>query len=194
MTSSDASLSNRWKYWRPIYRFTWALAQSSSYRDFNAHLRGEAKKVLDIGSGTGEYIKSLRTDCQFYFSDIEAASLAKAKSRAQRYLRPGSFHFLQADAHEAIKQVPSVDVISLLHVISVIPEPQKLIEEAYDKLSPGGELLIYISRMSKRFADVEGVMFRQLGFDTVDLMSMRSDWEIKKVGALNERYRLVKPY
>ena len=52
---------NIWEYWRPVYGFTWALMQGSSYRHLTQTLqRMEGSRlVLDIGCGTGEYIRHL---------------------------------------------------------------------------------------------------------------------------------------
>lgn len=66
------------------------------------------------------------------------------------HLEPSSYQFILSDAQQAIHEAEGVDLISLIHVISVVPNPEKIIEEAIKKLNPGGELLIYISALSKK--------------------------------------------
>ncbi len=52
---------NIWRFWRPIYGFTWATWQASSYAHYASYLNAlQNSIVLDIGTGTGEYIKSLK--------------------------------------------------------------------------------------------------------------------------------------
>jgi phosphatidylethanolamine/phosphatidyl-N-methylethanolamine N-methyltransferase len=188
VTIEKDSILNPWTYWRPIYRYTWALAQRSSYKHFCSYLRNGGKRVLDIGTGTGVYIKNLTRNNFYYFSDVDEKSLDKAKTVANKYLNDNSYCFYQGDALNILSEVSDVDIISLIHVISVVPEPEQLIKTAIEKLNSQGELIIYISSLSKKIPLSFENTFKHLGFKPLRLENMGVKWTVHKVSPLNECY------
>src|SRR5206468_2318080 len=116
---------NSWAYWRPVYHFTWALAQSSSYRHYRKVLSTFKGKVLDIGTGTGEYISTLPTVNTYTFTDVDSGSLAVAEERARSTLQSGTYKIVRSDGLDALRANPHQDLISIIHVISVVPDPHQ---------------------------------------------------------------------
>jgi len=179
---------NAWRYWRPVYRYTWALIQKSSYEHFCDYVSRKDFKILDIGTGTGVYIKSLPEKNYYYFSDIDIKSVLKAEKEAKNKFQSKRYEMIHGDALSALDRVEGVDLISLIHVISVVPNPHEVIEKAIEKLNPGGELLIYISRLSKNIPDQLQDKFHRFGFRTLKLDEMNLKWKIVRVSPLNECY------
>lgn len=192
MVKKKKTHKNIWRYWRPIYRFTWAFIQRTSYAHFCQHLKGEGKTVLDIGTGTGVYIKNLPRQHKYFFSDLDPKSLEKSKKQALAHLDPGRYSFIVGDALHALDAIESADVISLIHVISVVPDPHKVLHAAIDKLAPGGELVVYISALSKKIPTNLQDRFTGLGFRTLKLEELQIKWEVSRVSAFNECYRYRK--
>lgn len=190
LSSDKASSSRRnsWAYWRPVYRFTWAVAQASSYRHYDGIVSACRGKVLDIGTGTGEYIKTLPQANTYTFTDIDAPSLAIAKSRARQTLPQGSYQVLKCDGIEALRQNPDQDLISIIHVISVVPDPRRLLDAAVDNLAAGGRIVVYISRFSKYSKWLCNPLFRALGFRMIDMREMGEGWHHERAGMLNDCY------
>jgi len=184
---------NIWRYWRPIYRYTWAIAQQSSYGHFQTYTSSGKKLVLDIGTGTGEYISSLPTDNKYIFTDIDPVALEIASRRASEYLHDGNYELIVCDAFEAIQRFKDVDIISIIHVISVVSKPGDLIRSAIEHLKPGGILLIYISRISKKIDWFCNPLFRALGFKLLDVRKVTGGLLRKKIGLLNDCYIFQKP-
>lgn len=184
---------NSWAYWRPIYRFTWAVAQASSYRHYDRIVSACRGKVLDIGTGTGEYIKTLPQTNIYTFTDIDAPSLAVAKRRAKLNLPQGSYQILKCDGIDALQKNPGQDLISIIHVISVVPDPQHLLEAAVDSLARGGKIVVYISRFSKYSKWLCNPLFQALGFKMIDMRKMGKGWRRERAGMLNECYIYEKP-
>jgi len=186
---------NIWEYWRPVYGFTWALMQRSSYRHLTQSLqRMEGSRVvLDIGCGTGEYIRHLPRKHIYRFVDIDPKSLAVAQRECERYLRPGHWSLHCMDAEGALITLGPVDVITAVHVISVVDDPQRLIELAKDALTSRGELLLYISRMSKRLPRRLDAIARLFGFRGVNLRHA-GEFDRRHAGLLNECYHYVRSH
>jgi SAM-dependent methyltransferase len=189
------SSKNIWQYWRPVYGFTWALMQRSSYRHLVQTLqRMEGNRVvLDIGCGTGEYIRHLPRKHIYRFVDIDPKSLEVARRECERHLRPGHWSLHCMDAERALRTLGPVDVITAVHVISVVEHPLRLIALAKDTLSSRGELLLYISRMSKRLPRRLDAVARLLGFRGVDLRHAE-DFHRRHAGLVNECYHYVRSH
>jgi SAM-dependent methyltransferase len=178
---------NIWKYWRPIYRWTWAKAQESSYQHAAEWLKGKKATVLDVGTGTGEYIALLPQENHYIFTDIDEGSLKKATRRAMDRLGWG-FEVKKLSAMEALEQHQDLDVILMVHVISVIGNHEALIRKAMECLKPGGSLLIYINRFSRKFASMDHPIFQGFGFKLINVDQIDVGHVRTQVGLLNECY------
>jgi len=133
-----------------LYAFTWAIMQKSSYRHFEKYTHGKTGcTILDIGTGTGEYIKFIAKNNHYILTDIDSKSLKKAENRARKYLKNGSWDVKVGDASSVVA-TEKVDIISCLHAISSLYNPNEFVSLALDSLNQGGELLIYIGYPSKK--------------------------------------------
>jgi ubiquinone/menaquinone biosynthesis C-methylase UbiE len=189
MTTQLNKKSNVWQKWRPVYKYTWARWQQSSYRHFAKHV-GHNKVVLDIGTGTGAYIKMLPINNTYIFTDIDAASLKVAEEQAKIHLKPNTYQFVCCDAECAIKQFAYVDVIALLHVITVIPAPEKLLKQITDIMKPHMQVFIYVSGFSKKMPRALNKFVKFLGFNVIKVGGLHENLNAEKVSFFNERYYL----
>lgn len=181
-------MHNSWKYWRHVYSYTWAVAQRSSYEHFQHYIRGGNKVVLDIGTGVGEYIKKLPKNNRYIFTDLDPIALGDAEVQCRKHLKPETYELVCCDAVEAVSRSSDIDVLSLIHVISVVDDPEALISASIRSLRPGGILLIYISSISKRIHWLCNPLFRMLGFRLMDVSRFTNGLVRKKAGRLNDCY------
>lgn len=182
----ESPQGNSWAYWRPIYRYTWALAQRSSYLHFRRLTACAPLRVLDIGTGTGEYIETIAPDHEYTFTDIDGPSLDTARERARKRLPPGRYRIEQSDGVSALRRHPGQDLIAMIHVVSVVPDPHALIEAAKDCLNENGRIVVYISRFSKYSGWLCNPLFRALGFRMFDMRAMGDGWRHERAGLLND--------
>jgi ubiquinone/menaquinone biosynthesis C-methylase UbiE len=189
MTAHLNKKSNVWQKWRPVYKYTWARWQQSSYKHFAKHV-GHHKVVLDIGTGTGAYIKMLPINNTYIFTDIDAASLKVAEIQAKIHLKPNTYQFVCCDAESAVKQFSTADVISLLHVITVIPAPEKLLKQIADMMHANQQVFIYVSGFSKKMPRILNKFVKFLGFNVIKVGGLHQNLDAEKVSFFNERYYL----
>jgi SAM-dependent methyltransferase len=182
----EAAGKNSWSYWRPVYRFTWAMAQRSSYRHFRRVAAAGSLDVLDIGTGTGEYIRTISPHNRYVFTDIDQPSLEIAQRRAQQRFEPDRYRVVQCDAVSAAHRHPGRNLVSMIHVISVVPDPHALIEAAKASLADDGRIVVYISRFSKYSGWMCNPVFRALGFRMFDMRTMGPGWRREPAGLLND--------
>ena len=131
-TSGQASVKNKWACWRPVYPYTWAIWQQSSYRHFAKCMNAlEGATILDLGTGIGSYIPllKLRPGTRMIFTDPDPIALARAQSIQSDSSNHFSFDVL--DATGALEKYSAVTHVSMLHVYSVLPDPVGLLEQCH---------------------------------------------------------------
>lgn len=181
---------NPWRYWKPVYGFTWALFQRSSYRHFSDFTRSApvGKLVIDVGTGTGEYIKYVSPANRYIFTDIDSQAIRCAADAARASLPEGSWSVRIGDARHVMEALPHADLISVIHVISVVDDPASVIDLALQRLNPSGVLLIYISKLSKPLRYLGDSIFRPLGFRLLDVEAYLPRFHRESAGWLNYCY------
>ncbi len=98
-------------------------------------------RVLDLGIGTGLSLTKYPTDAKVVGVDLSAGMLRKAQVR----LDDDGTHdaeLIQADAMHTPFADHSFDHIMVSHVISVVSDPNRLLEECKRIVKPGGKIVV----------------------------------------------------
>ncbi len=191
---------NVWTLWRPVYSFTWGLWQKSSYEHFADFTRkNHDLTILDIGTGVGPYIKYLgeKNKNRFIFSEPDRLALKVAERRVKKYLpnmmKKNAPEFLIGYAEDILKKTKKVDIIVLVHVISVLPHPDAFLKLALQHLKPGGKIMLYVNTRKSKLAHSLNPLTRALGFQSVDMEKIiPKKYRVERAGALNTCYIIEK--
>jgi phosphatidylethanolamine/phosphatidyl-N-methylethanolamine N-methyltransferase len=98
-------------------------------------------KVLEVGAGTGTSFPAYPTHCQVTGIDLAPDMLA----RAQRKIRENGWTHLTVIEMNALDlDFPdnSFDYVMAFHVVTVVPDPVRMIAEAKRVCKPGGKIVI----------------------------------------------------
>ncbi|MBI1997991.1 MAG: methyltransferase domain-containing protein [Deltaproteobacteria bacterium] len=98
-------------------------------------------KVLEVGAGTGTSFPAYPTHCQVTGIDLAPDMLA----RAQRKIRENGWTHLNVIEMNALElEFPddSFDYVMAFHVVTVVPDPVRMIAEAKRVCKPGGKIVI----------------------------------------------------
>lgn len=186
-TSAQASVKNKWTCWRPIYPYTWALWQQSSYRHFANYINAlEGATILDLGTGIGSYIPllKLRPGTRIIFTDPDPLALAQAQ--LIRSDSSSHFSFDVLDANRAIEKYSSVTHVSMLHVYSVLPDAVGLLEQCH-RQTPKAFLMIYLSKLNGR--PWLNFLSTAFGFSQVDRGLLQTKFSMSSVGRSNQVFQ-----
>ncbi len=104
-------------------------------------------KVLEIGCGTGQYTSWLiQEGYEVTAVDIsrEMMALAQKKIAALQETAPQTkpVHWRHADITEILAQLETYDGIFSMTAFEFVPEPETVLQKLFNRLNPGGCLLI----------------------------------------------------
>jgi phosphatidylethanolamine/phosphatidyl-N-methylethanolamine N-methyltransferase len=98
-------------------------------------------KVLEVGAGTGTSFPAYPLHCEVTGIDLAPDMLARARRKILendwRHLR-----VLEMDALHLKFPDDTFDYVTAFHVVSVVPDPVRMIREAMRVCKPGGKIVV----------------------------------------------------
>ena len=98
-------------------------------------------KVLEVGAGTGTSFPAYPSHCEIIGVDLAPDMLARARQKIQEN---GWTHIkiMEMDALELNFPDNTFDYVMAFHVVTVVPDPVRMIAEAKRVCRPGGRIVI----------------------------------------------------
>lgn len=128
--------------WAPFYDKSFALFTHYYHRKMVEEINQCAGRVLDVGVGTGAQLPYYGKHLEVVGIDLSSAMLARARARVKKYQLNHIQHLVEGDATKMNFPDQSFDVISAAFVMSVVPDPQAVLQEIDRVLKPQGEIFI----------------------------------------------------
>ena len=134
--------------------------------------------MLEVGVGTGLSLKYYGAGVEVTGIDYSHEMLAKAKRRVTEERLTHVRELRQMDARALDFPDRSFDSVAALHVLSVVPEPERVMAEIARVLRPGGRLVI-----SNHFARPKGPLaaLERITAPLENLIGWQSDFPIEQV-------------
>lgn len=128
--------------------------------------------VLEIGVGTGLTLRHYPSSSRIAGIDLSTEMLARAKAQAGK-LADRSILLLTMDAERLAFKDDSFDCVTLPYVLSVTPNPRRLMQEIRRVCKPGGHIIIVNHFSGSRF----WWLFERLVKSIADRIGFRSDFD-----------------
>jgi len=127
--------------------------------------------VLEVGIGTGLSVDAYPPHCNVVGIDLSQDMLDRA-ARKMDPSRHGHIHLQQGDALNLEFADDSFDFVTAFHVITVVPDPKRMLEEMVRVCRPGGRIVI-INHFSSERALIRFVI------DRVDPLTRHLGWSTR---------------
>jgi phosphatidylethanolamine/phosphatidyl-N-methylethanolamine N-methyltransferase len=145
---NEEAVRRAYKRWAPVYDFTFGkVADWGRMRtvDYINQLEG---KVLEVGIGTGISLPHYKRTLNVTAIDLSPEMLKRARERVER---EGLFHvedIIEMNAADMSFPDNSFDVVVAMYVLTVVPEPKRVMRELQRVCKPGGEVIV-VNHFSK---------------------------------------------
>lgn len=173
--------------WAPVYDRTFGAVTNVGRRRATAILSELGGSVLEVGVGTGLALRHYGLRVTVTGVDYSEEMLEKARAKVAEERLGNVAALSRMDARELGFPDESFDHVACMHVISVVPEPERVMAEIARVVRPGGTVLIVNHFKRDRGALA---MAERLAAPLADLLGWHSDFDRARV--LGEaRLRLV---
>lgn len=186
------AVTSSYRRWAPIYDATFGRVTSAGRRRAAAHVTSRGGSVLEVGVGTGLVLPLYGPAVAVTGIDFSHDMLEKAHDRVAE-VSLNNVALRQMDARSLDFPDENFDTVTAMHVLSVVPEPERVVAEMARVCRKGGQVVIvnHFSATSGAMQHVERAMRR---FE--DQLGWQSDFAITRVlgdPRLQEVERLALP-
>jgi phosphatidylethanolamine/phosphatidyl-N-methylethanolamine N-methyltransferase len=172
MREIEAHESKLYSDFAPLYDKTFGKIFSSRLRSVIETLDIPlGARVLEVGAGTGTSFPAYPNHCEVIGIDLAPDMLARAQ---EKILENGWTHLKVMEMNALDLKFPdnSFDYVMAFHVVTVVPDPIRMIQEAKRVCKPGGKIVVV-----NHFTSTSPL----LGFltEAVDPVTRRLGWSTK---------------
>jgi phosphatidylethanolamine/phosphatidyl-N-methylethanolamine N-methyltransferase len=164
----EDAVRSAYRRWAPVYdhTFGWVAAEG---RKHSVEIINQGNgRVLEVGVGTGLSLPAYGRNLEIVGIDLSPEMLEKARERvaAERLRNVAGLH--EMDASDLKFPDASFDTVVAMYVMTVVPDPEKVMRELSRVCRPGGDVIIvnhfsaeegmrgWVERRMAPFADMLG--------------------------------------
>jgi phosphatidylethanolamine/phosphatidyl-N-methylethanolamine N-methyltransferase len=172
------ALKTSYARWAPVYDRTFGAITNTGRRRAVAFVNGLSGRVLEVGVGTGLALPHYRPDLEVTGIDFSDEMLAKARAKVRDMDLNHVVDLRQMDARALDFPDASFDTVVAMHVLSVVPDPEKVMSEIARVCKPGGRVVI-----TNHFKRDDGLlaMVERVAAPLSNVLGWHSDFEIETV-------------
>lgn len=165
--------------WAPVYDRTFGAVTHAGRRRATGFANAVGGTVLEVGVGTGLALPFYAAHMQVTGIDFSEDMLAKAQEKVAEQGLSHVKALRQMDARALDFPAASFDTVCAMHILSVVPEPERVMAEMARVCRPGGHVLV----VNHFAAEGSGLMARieRAAAPLSDLLGWHSDFERARV-------------
>ncbi len=128
--------------WAPIYDLTFATLLKPGRRAAAAAASKARGPILDVGVGTGLELPLFDRKAQVFGVDLSEPMLRRAAQRVRRERLDNIAGLSKMDATRMAFADATFACVVAPYVLTVVPEPEAMLDELARVLRPGGEIVL----------------------------------------------------
>ncbi len=137
-----AAVMRAYARWAPIYDATFGMIADYGRRHAVDLINKRHGRVLEVGVGTGMSLPRYKRHLKVTGIDLCPQMLDKARTRVDKHKLDHVEEILEMDAGALEFEDNSFDTVVAMYVMTVVPEPEKVLEELERVCVPGGEVIL----------------------------------------------------
>lgn len=137
-----SSVENSYARWAPIYDRTFGAVTNAGRRRAVSYVNGRTGTVLEVGVGTGLSLEHYAPGLQVTGIDYSEEMLEKAREKVRVRGLSQVAGLRRMDARELDFPDNTFDTVVAMHVLSVVPDPARVMGEIARVCKPGGKVVI----------------------------------------------------
>lgn len=141
-TMSLAAVRDAYRRWAPVYDSTFGFVASQARRTAVQMINQRRGRVLEVGVGTGLSLPHFAPYLKITGIDLSPEMLTKARERVARHDLRHVEALREMDATSLDFSDNSYDVVVAMFVMTVVPNPDRVMHELERVCAPGGEVMI----------------------------------------------------
>lgn len=137
-----ATVREAYKRWAPVYDNTFGLVASAGRRKAVELINQRRGNVLEVGVGTGLSLPHYAPYLKVTGIDLSPEMLAKAHERVTKGGLLNIEGLREMDAAQLDFPDDSFNTVVAMYVMTVVPDPEKVMAELERVCAPGGEVMV----------------------------------------------------
>jgi phosphatidylethanolamine/phosphatidyl-N-methylethanolamine N-methyltransferase len=173
-----ASVRHAYRRWAPVYDFTFGLVAEAGRKHAVRIINRRRGRVLEVGVGTGLSLPCYGAHLTITGIDLSPEMLAKAQDKVERKGLSNVAALHEMDAGALAFPDESFDTVVAMYVMTVVPDPERVMRELERVCAPGGEVIL-VNHFSQE-EGVRGFLERRLA-PFASLIGWRPVFELDRV-------------
>jgi phosphatidylethanolamine/phosphatidyl-N-methylethanolamine N-methyltransferase len=174
----EEAVRDAYRRWAPVYDYTFGKVSTAGRRHAVEIINNSKGKVLEVGVGTGLSLPDYKSHLEITGIDLAPEMLEKARERvaAEGLKNIAGLH--EMDASDLKFPDATFDTTVGMYLITVVPDPEKVMRELARVTKPGGEVML-VNHFSQQ-EGVRGWVERRMA-PFADLVGWHSVFDVSRV-------------
>jgi phosphatidylethanolamine/phosphatidyl-N-methylethanolamine N-methyltransferase len=138
----EAAVKTAYRRWAPVYDNTFGRVAAEGRKHAVELINARSGRVLEVGVGTGLSLPTYKRALEIVGIDLSPEMLQKARERVRAEGLTNITGLYEMDAGDLKFPDASFDTVAAMYVMTVVPEPEKVMRELARVCRSGGEVLI----------------------------------------------------
>jgi len=131
-----------YRRWAPVYDHTFGKVAAEGRKHAVEIINQSSGRVLEVGVGTGLSLPTYKSSLEIVGIDLSPEMLDRARERVAEEALENVTGLHEMDAGELKFDKDSFDTVVAMYVMTVVPEPEKVMRELARVCKPGGEVML----------------------------------------------------
>ena len=138
----EATVKLAYRRWAPVYDHTFGRVAGEGRKHAVEVINQTSGRVLEVGVGTGLSLPDYKPSLEIVGIDLSPEMLEKARERVAEEALENINCLFEMDAGDLKFADNSFDTVVAMFVMTVVPEPEKVMRELARTCKPGGEVML----------------------------------------------------